>query len=121
MSQSAIVEAAVASFLLGDFAEQMEAALTRRIDGFDEDLAVLGKILAQFIHFWLTITPPLPDHAQASARAKDVERFEGFMPTLGRKLASCPRSCASIRSWPSNVRRKAWTMSAIWPGWSNWN
>lgn len=98
VSQSAIVEAAVASFLSGDSTEQMEAALTRRIDrlgrqidSLDEDLAVLGETLALFIHFWLTITPPLSDSAQASARAKGVERFEGFMQSLGRRLATGDR------------------------------
>lgn len=98
VSQSAIVEAAVASFLSGDSTEQMEAALTRRIDrlgrqidGLDEDLAVLGETLALFIHFWLTVTPPLPDSAQPSARAKGAERLEGFMQTLGRRLATGDR------------------------------
>lgn len=94
VSKSAIVEAAVASFLSGDSAEKLEAAMSRRldklgrqIDGLDEDLAVLGEAVSLFIRFWLTITPPLPETAQASARAKGVERFEGFMQTLGRRLA----------------------------------
>lgn len=98
VSKSAIVEAAVASFLSGDSAEKLEAALSRRmdrlgrqVDTLDEDLAILGETLSLFIRFWLTITPPLPENAQASARAKGVERFEGFMQTLGRRLASSDR------------------------------
>ncbi|UVV69211.1 CopG family transcriptional regulator [Brucella anthropi] len=98
VSKSAIVEAAVASFLSGDAADRLEAALSRRldrlgrqIDTLDEDLAVLGEAVALFIHFWLTITPPLPESAQASARAKGVERFEGFMQTLGKRLATGDR------------------------------
>jgi hypothetical protein len=98
VSKSAIVEAAVASFLSGDSAEQLEAAMSRRldrlgrqVDGLDEDLAVLGETLSLFIRFWLTITPPLPEGAQASARAKGIERFEGFMQSLGRKLATGDR------------------------------
>jgi hypothetical protein len=63
----------------------------RQIDGMDEDLAILGETLSLFIRFWLTITPPLPDSAQASARAKGVERFESFLQTLGRKLATGDR------------------------------
>jgi hypothetical protein len=98
VSKSAIVEAAVASFLSGDSAERLEAALSRRmdrlgrqIDTLDEDLAILGETVSLFIRFWLTITPPLPETAQASARAKGAERFEGFLQTLGRRLATGDR------------------------------
>lgn len=98
VSKSAIIEAAVASFLSGDAADRLEAAMSRRldrlgrqIDALDEDLAVLGETVALFIHFWLTITPPLPEAAQASSRAKGVERFEGFMQTLGKRLATGDR------------------------------
>ncbi|MGN6143996.1 MAG: CopG family transcriptional regulator [Mesorhizobium sp.] len=98
VSKSAIIEAAVASFLSGDSSEKLEAAMSRRldklgrqIDGLDEDIAVLGETVSLFIRFWLTITPPLPETAQASARAKGVERFEGFMQTLGRRLATGDR------------------------------
>ncbi|QOG06364.1 ribbon-helix-helix protein, CopG family [Aureimonas sp. OT7] len=98
VSKSAIIEAAVASFLSGDAADALEAALSRRldrlgrqIDALDVDLAVLGETVALFIHFWLTIAPPLSDTAQASARAKGVERFEGFMQTLGKRLSTGDR------------------------------
>jgi len=98
VSKSAVIEAAVASFLSGDTSERLEAAMSRRldrlgrqIDGLDEDFAVLGETLALFIHFWLTVTPPLPDSAKGSARAKGNERFEGFLLTLGRKLATGDR------------------------------
>ncbi len=98
VSKSAIVEAAVASFLSGDTADRLEAAMSRRldrlgrqVDGLDEDLAVLGETLSLFIRFWLTITPPIPETGKEAARAKGVERFEGFMQTLGRKLATGDR------------------------------
>ena len=98
VSKSAVVEAAVLSYLSGDSAEQLEAAMSRRldklgrqIDALDMDLAVLGETIAQFIHFWLTTTPPLPDNAKQSARIKGNERFEGFMQNLGRRLASGDR------------------------------
>lgn len=98
VSKSAIVEAAVASFLSGDSAERLEAALSRRmdklgrqIDTLDEDLAILGETVSLFIRFWLTVTPPLSESAQSSARAKGAERFEGFMQSLGRRLATGDR------------------------------
>ncbi|MFG1403817.1 ribbon-helix-helix domain-containing protein [Xanthobacter sediminis] len=98
ISKSAVIEAAVASFLSADASERLEAVFARRmdrigrqIDGLDEDLAILGETLSLFIRFWMTITPPLPDSAHPSARAKGTERFEGFLQSLGRKLATGDR------------------------------
>ncbi|PJR91735.1 CopG family transcriptional regulator [Ochrobactrum sp. 695/2009] len=98
ISKSAIVEAAVASFLSGDASEKLEAAMSRRLDrlgrqvgALDEDLAVLGETLALFVRFWLTFTPPMAEAAQVAARAKGAERFDGFMQTLGKRLATGDR------------------------------
>ena len=98
VSKSAIVEAAVASFLSGDSSDRLEAAMSRRLDklgreihALDEDLAVLGETVSLFVNIWLSATPPLPESAQAAARAKGAERFEGFMQTLGRRLATGDR------------------------------
>lgn len=98
LSKSAVIEAAVASFLSADASERLEAVFARRMDklgrqveALDEDLAILGETMSLFIRFWLTVTPPLPDSAQASARAKGAERFDGFLQSLGRKLATGDR------------------------------
>lgn len=95
ISKSAIVEAAVASFLSGDTTEKLEAAMSRRLDrlgrqigALDEGVAVLGETLALFVRYWLIYTPPMSDTAQAAARAKGTERFDGFMQTLGKRLAT---------------------------------
>ena len=121
VSASAIVEAAVASFLSGDTTEKLEAAMSRRldklgrqIDTLDEDLAVLGETLSLFILIWLSSTPPLPENAQAAARAKGAERFEGFMQNLGKRLASgdrflkeLSRDVESIPEGPTADRQEA--------------
>lgn len=65
--------------------------LGRQIGTLDEDLAVLGETVSLFVNIWLASTPPLPESAQASARAKGAERFERFMQTLGKRLASGDR------------------------------
>ncbi|MFE3836351.1 ribbon-helix-helix protein, CopG family [Rhodobacteraceae bacterium PA1-206B] len=74
VSKSAIVEAAVMSYLSGDSADQLEAAMSRRLDklgrqigALDEDLATFGETVALFIHFWLTITPPLSERSSTTA------------------------------------------------------
>ncbi|MER9955230.1 ribbon-helix-helix protein, CopG family [Mesorhizobium australicum] len=93
LSRSAIVEAAVASFLSPDGADRREAAVTRRLDRLsrqaqrmERDLGVTAETLALFVRFWLTITPPLPNDVQAAAQIKGRERFEGFIEALGRRL-----------------------------------
>lgn len=114
VSKSAIVEAAVMSYLSGDSADQLEAAMSRRldklgrqIDTLDMDLAVLGETVAQFIHFWMTLTPPLSGTAQSAARAKGAERFEGFMQNLGRRLATGDRFLKELsRDVDSSEREK---------------
>ncbi|MFG1379352.1 CopG family transcriptional regulator [Xanthobacter autotrophicus] len=93
LSRSAIVEAAVASFLSPDGADRREAAFARRLDRLsrqaariERDLRVTADTLALFVRFWLTITPPLPSGAQAAAQIKGRERYEGFVETLGKRL-----------------------------------
>jgi len=98
VSQSTIVEAAVASFLSGDSTDRLEAAISRRmdrlgrqIDTLDDEVSILGETVSLFIRFWLAVTPPLPEGEQSAARAKGAERFEGFMHTLGKRLATGDR------------------------------
>ena len=52
---------------------------------------MLGETVSLFVYFWLAATPPQPESTQASARAKGAERFEGFMQTLGKRLATGDR------------------------------
>ncbi|MCQ0970979.1 ribbon-helix-helix domain-containing protein [Paracoccus sp. TK19116] len=112
VSKSAVIEAAVASFLSGDTTERLEAAMSRRLDRLgrqfdmlDDDVAILGETLSLFVQFWLTITPPLPDSVKQSARLKGNERFEGFMQTLGKRLATGDRFLKEIsREMPGGLR-----------------
>jgi len=93
LSRSAIVEAAVASFLSPDGADRREAAFARRLDRLsrqvqrlERNLGIAIETLALFVRFWLTITPPLPADAQAAAQLKGRQRYEGFVEVLGQRL-----------------------------------
>ena len=97
-SRSLVAEAAIASFLSPDAAERQEAALTKRLDQLDRrmarlerDLGIAVETLAVFVRFWLTTNPPLPEPAQAAARAKAGERYDAFVAALGRRLAKGPK------------------------------
>ena len=92
--QSLIAEAAIASFLSPDAAEQREAAIAKRLDQLDRrmarlerDLGISVETLAVFVRFWLATTPALPESAAQAARAKAGERYEAFVAALGRRLA----------------------------------
>jgi hypothetical protein len=105
--RSAIVEAAVASFLSPDAADRREAAFSRRMDRLsrqthriERDLGVTAETLALFVRFWLTITPPLPGDAQPAAQIKGRERFEGFVETLGKRLQ---KGQSFLREIPEDV------------------
>ena len=92
--QALIVETALASFLSPDNSERMEATLGRRLDRLTRQVerlerhtTISNEALALFVRFWLTATPPLPDTAQPTAKAKGRERYVGFVEALGRRLA----------------------------------
>ncbi|SCW50191.1 Ribbon-helix-helix protein, copG family [Sphingobium faniae] len=95
ISRSAIVEAAVASWMSPDGADRLEAAFARRLDRLSRQVQRLERntgltteALALFVRFWLSVTPPLPDEDQAAAQVKGRKRYEGFVETLGRRYAS---------------------------------
>jgi predicted transcriptional regulator len=97
-SRSLVAEAGIASFLSPDAAERQEAATTKRLDQLDRrmmrlerDLGISVEMLAVFVRFWLTTNPPLPEPAQAAARAQAGERYDAFVAALGRRLAKGPR------------------------------
>lgn len=97
-SRSLVAEAAIASFLSPDAAERQEAATTKRLDQLDRrmtrmerDMGISVEMLAVFVRFWLTSNPPLPEPAQAAARAQAGERYDAFVAALGRRLAKGPK------------------------------
>ncbi len=94
ISRSAIVEAAVESFLSPDAAGRRGATFTRRMDRqsrqaqrIERDLGVTVETLALFVRLWLTITPPLSGDAQAAARIKGRERLEALRRDARQKAS----------------------------------
>lgn len=111
-SRSLIAEAAIASFLSPDAAERQEAATTKRLDQLDRrmtrmerDVGISVEMLAVFVRFWLTTNPPLPEPAQAAARAQAGERYDAFVAALGRRLAKGPKLRQEISEDVSSLPR----------------
>ena len=95
ISRSAIIEAAVTSYMSPDGSDRLEAAFARRLDRLsrqvqrlERDTGLTTEALALFVRFWLSVTPPLPEEDQAAAQVKGRKRYEGFIETLGRRYAS---------------------------------
>ncbi|WP_114391329.1 CopG family transcriptional regulator [Notoacmeibacter marinus] len=96
-SRSLVAEAAIASFLSPDAAERQEAATTKRLDRIDRrldrlerDASITVETMAAFIRFWLMTNPPLPEPAQAAAKAQAAKRYDAFVAALGRRLTQGP-------------------------------
>ena len=97
-SRSLVAEAAIASFLSPDADEQREAAIAKRLDRLDRrqtrlerDVGIGVEMIALFVRFWLSNTPPPPETERAAMRRQGGERYDAFMEALGRRLAKGPK------------------------------
>lgn len=93
LSKSAIVAAAIASFLSPEAAQGREAAIARRLDKLHSqgerlarDQTILIETVALFIRLYLSVSTPIPEAHQEAARAQGKARFEQFITQLGRDL-----------------------------------
>jgi hypothetical protein len=98
VTQALVVETALVSFLSGDSAEHLEAALSRRLDRLTRQADKLAwhvdlgnETLALFIRFWLVNNPPLPETALSAAQAMGKERWQRFIETVNRRMEFGPR------------------------------
>jgi predicted transcriptional regulator len=97
-SRSLVAEAAIASFLSPDADEQREAAIAKRLDRLDRrqtrlerDVGIGVEMIALFVRFWLSNTPPPPETERGSMRRQGGERYDAFIEALGRRLAKGPK------------------------------
>ncbi|SEQ99684.1 CopG family ribbon-helix-helix protein [Sphingobium sp. YR768] len=97
-SRSLVAEAAIASFLSPDADEQREAAIAKRLDKLDRrttrlerDVGIGVEMIAMFVRFWLSNTPPPPEAERPVLRRQGGDRYDAFMEALGRRLAKGPK------------------------------
>lgn len=97
-TQTAIIEAALESFLSPDASDRLEAALARRLDRLTRDLGRLewhaelsNEALALFIRNWLSATPAVPDSVGRATKAQGRERWERFVAALNQRMEHGPR------------------------------
>lgn len=95
VTKSAIVEDALASYFDPSRRESREAALMRRMDGFDlrqsaieRDTTLIVETLGQFVLYWLTRTDPLPDGERDAAHNLGQKRFNYFIEQVATKVGN---------------------------------
>lgn len=93
VSKSSIVAAALASWLSPDAGDQREAAMAKRLDRLsrqferlERDQNIEIETLALFVRYFLTVSTPVPEAHQETAKAQGKARFEQFIEHLGRHL-----------------------------------
>ena len=63
-----------------------QEANTRSCRRLERDLAIATELIATFMRYFLTITPPLPGSEHAAARALGQLRFEHVIEDIARRL-----------------------------------
>ncbi|MFN7040188.1 MAG: CopG family transcriptional regulator [Acidovorax temperans] len=93
VSKSAIIAAALASFLSPDGGDQREAAMAKRLDRLsrqfdrlERDQNILIETVALYVRYFLTVSIPVPEGHQDAARAQGRARYAQFIEQLARHL-----------------------------------
>ena len=98
LSESTIIDGAVTAYRAGESDNKREAAINRRLDRLtrqfgriERDNLVLAETLATFVHYFLTVTPPVPANQVEAARSKGDLRFDLFVRQVAEALRSGQR------------------------------
>ncbi len=93
VSKSAVIAAALASFLAPESMDKREAVITKRMDRLsrqfdrlERDQSILIETLALYIRYFLTVSLPIPEGQQEVARAQGRVRYAQFIEQLARHV-----------------------------------
>lgn len=93
VSKSAVIAAALSSFLSPEIAERREAMVVHRLDSLsrqfgrlERDQNILVETLALYVRYFLTVSIPVPEGQLDAARAQGRARYGQFLEQLGRHL-----------------------------------
>lgn len=100
-SRSAILAAALSSYLDNQGRSEMEGTFALRLERMSRQLArierdghIILESLALFVRYMLTVNAPLAEEDEV-ARAIGRDRFAAFIARVGQQLASGKRSFGS--------------------------
>ena len=93
VAKSEILERALKRYLVNESNDQpadlvvlQQESNTRSLRRLERDLAIAAELIATFVRYFLTITPPLPGSEHAAARALGQLRFEQVIEDIARRL-----------------------------------
>ena len=93
VAKSEILERALKRYLANesgglpaDLLVLQQESNTRSIRRLERDLAIATELIATFVRYFLTITPPLPGSEHAAARALGQLRFDQVIEDIARRL-----------------------------------
>ena len=93
VAKSEILERALKRYLvnesgspLTDLLVLQQESSTRSLRRLERDLAIAAELIATFVRYFLTITPPIPGSEHAAARALGQLRFDQVIEDIARRL-----------------------------------
>ena len=93
VAKSEILERALKRYLANESGDQsadlvvlQQRSNSRSLRRLEHDLAIATELIATFVRYFLTITPPLPGSAHAAARALGQLRFDQVIEDIARRL-----------------------------------
>jgi hypothetical protein len=93
VAKSEVLERALKRYLANESGDQPADLLvqeqesnTRSLRRLERDLAIATELIATFVRYFLTITPPLPGSEHAAARALGQLRFDQVIEDIARRL-----------------------------------
>ena len=93
VGKSEILERALQRYLANesggppaDLLALQQESNTRALRRLERDLAIATELIATFVRYFLTITPPLPGSEHAAARALGQLRFDQVIEDIARRL-----------------------------------
>jgi hypothetical protein len=92
VAKSEILERALERYLANesgppvDLLALQQESNARSLRRLERDLAIASELIATFVRYFLTITPPLPGSEHAAARALGQLRFDQVIEAIARRL-----------------------------------
>jgi ClpP class serine protease len=102
-SKSALLEEALRKSFEPEQVPGVEEGLVRRLNelhravaAMARDVTVASETLALFVRYMLTVTPPIPDGDQESARLTGRKRYDVFLAEVGKRVAENALHAAEV-------------------------
>jgi hypothetical protein len=120
VAKSEILERALKRYLANESGDPpadllvlQQGSNTRSFRRLERDLAIASELIATFVRYFLTITPPLPESEHAAARALGQLRFQQVIEDIARRVRTdrglMARVMATLAETPPETTSDNWS------------